>query len=285
MSTVEDGNPGPWVDYARSEREPWQSRTGIVKFLEFVVPVDGMSERAFHIYWQRHHSAHVMNITEFSQFMKKYNTGHRLPGATVNLPAALAHEHPLVGGAEVWLNSIEEVETWLGKPVYESLIRPDELRFIAQDGSAQIMVGKENRIIDDNPDLEEQNRLKLYLLARRPAGTDYDSFHEKLATDARELLAQTAIRGLLAKAVVTHRLRDPLPAGFETMPLDAVVELWPRDADALRSLCSTDAFAAWTSVLAAMTQEAPRALVARMHVVHDEFSFQPSLTQPLTFTW
>jgi hypothetical protein len=28
-----------------------------------------------------------------------------------------------------------------------------------------------------------------------------------------------------------------------------------------------------------------RAIVARMRVVHDEFSFQPSTTQPLPFSW
>jgi len=69
-------NPGPWVDYEAVEAEVWKSQLGIIKLIEFPVRNPKMSRRAFHLYWQKHHSPHVMNLTSFAQFIRKYNSGH-----------------------------------------------------------------------------------------------------------------------------------------------------------------------------------------------------------------
>ena len=133
-------NPGPWVDPERIDPEPWRTQDGIVKFLEFPVRLPAMSSRAFHLYWQKHHSANVMNITAFAQFMRKYNSGHRYPETPPGLPAHYDAGTPFEGAAEVWVNSLGEVGDWLGNPLYEQLIRPDELRFISQEGAVEILV-------------------------------------------------------------------------------------------------------------------------------------------------
>jgi hypothetical protein len=78
-NTLIPANPGPWVDPERREAQPWLTHDGIVKFFEFPVRIPTMSHRAFHLYWQRHHSPNVMNVTGFAQFMRKYNSGHRFP--------------------------------------------------------------------------------------------------------------------------------------------------------------------------------------------------------------
>lgn len=95
--------PGPLADYEAREQTPWSGNDGIVKFIEFPVRLPTMSRRAFHVYWMRHHSPHVMNVTPFSQFMRKYSTGHVYPEPVAGLPAHYRQTTPSEGAAEVWI--------------------------------------------------------------------------------------------------------------------------------------------------------------------------------------
>lgn len=279
-------NPGPWVDPERVEVEPWKTQSGIVKFFEFPVPIEGMSPRAFHLYWQKHHSPHAMHVTAFSQFMRKYNSTHKYPDDPVRFPQRYVPMQRAEGAAEVWVNSLSEVGDWLGNPLYPELIQPDEPRFIAQDGSAEVIIAKEERLYKADPDLVENLKTKVYLLGRRPAGTDYDSFHAAASAHARRIHEHPALGRHLIQFVVSHKLREPLPLeGMALADIDVVFELW------FDSVASANAFFAEPQDVIAK-QEAKlfdcqplRALAVRVRVVHDEFSFQPSTTQPLPFSW
>lgn len=280
--------PGPWVDPEKREARPWLSHDGIVKFLEFPVRIEAMSHRAFHLYWQRHHSPNVMNVTGFAQFMRKYNSGHRFPEATLGLPAHYQQDMVLEGAAEVWVNSWREVASWLGHPLYAELVQPDEPRFIAQDGRVVMMVGKEEVVHEPDPDLIENGRVKLYVLLARKPGMDADSFHTALSNHCKAVASRTALTPALRKLVVTHRLADPTPLDFLPATwVDAVVEYWfDRRADVSTFLATRDMredFLPAEQAFSDATQT--RAVVVRMRVVHDEFSFQPSTTQPLPFSW
>ena len=189
--------PGPWVDPEHNETAPWTNNHGIVKFIEFPVRLPTMSHRAFHLYWQRHHSPNVMNVTAFSQFMRKYNTGHVYPQKLDGLPAHYQQTTPFEGAAEVWINGLNEVGAWLGHPLYAELIQPDEPRFIKQDGSIEVIIAKEERLHEPDSDLHETGLTKLYLLIRRRAGLEYDAFHTELSALGKLLLAQPSLRALL----------------------------------------------------------------------------------------
>ena len=282
MNEFDGVNPGPWISYEKTESEPWRTQAGIVKFFEFVVPIEGMSPRSFHIYWQKHHSPHVMNITEFSQFMKKYNTGHMLRMDQAVMPPAITQDHAFVGAAEVWLSSLSDVSVWLGKSVYEDLIQPDEPRFIAQDGSAEIMVGKEQRVLEASADMPEQNLPKLYLLVGKASSSSEEDFHSGVARAAEALIAVPEARAMLHQVVVTHKLMGDLPDGLGGGSIDAVMELWFADMESAAKLIASEAFIDCVGSLS-VAEKPMRAFLARMHVVHDEFSFQPSVTQPIYF--
>lgn len=279
-------NPGPWVDPERVEAKPWKTQSGIVKFFEFPVPITGMSPRAFHLYWQKHHSPHAMHVTAFSQFMRKYNSTHKYPGDPVRFPERYAPMQRAEGAAEVWVNSLSEVGDWLGNPLYPELIQPDEPRFIAQDGSAEVIIAKEERLYKVDPDLVENLKTKVYLLGRRPAGADYDTFHAAASAHARRIHEHPALGCHLIQLVLSHKLREPLPLeGMALADIDVVFELW------FDSIASANAFFVEPQDAIA-EQEAElfggqplRALAVRVRVVHDEFSFQPSTTQPLPFSW
>ena len=279
-------NPGPWVDPEKVETEPWRTQGGIVKFLEFPVRLPAMSRRAFHLYWQKHHSANVMNITAFAQFMRKYNSGHRYLETPPGLPPHYDAATPFEGAAEVWVNSLGEVGDWLGNPLYEQLIRPDELRFISQEGAVEIVVGKEERLYEPSPDWPENERTKVYLLTRRATGAGYDDFHAAASLYGKAILAAETLKRRLSKLVITHKLREPYPEGMTLHDIDAVVEFW---FDSPQAIAPFFREAAYRDAIAPMERDifsgGLRAVVAKMRVVHDEFSFQPSTTQPLPFSW
>jgi hypothetical protein len=275
------------VDPERVEPEPWLNNDGIVKLMEFPVRHPAMSRRAFHLYWQRHHSPSVMNVTAFSQFMRKYTTAHVLPGIPDMLPRYL-QATTFEGVSEVWINRLEEVGIWLSHPVYSELIRPDEPRFIRQDGGGEFVVVKEERLHEPDRDLVESGLTKVYvLMSRLPADLEHDAFHSALSEYGHRLIERPALRKALRKFVLSHRLRDPLPEGLVFSDIDAVVEMWFEDADDAVHRSSEcvrllrDPARSVPLVAAAKM----RVLVAIVHVVHDEFSFQPSTMQPLSFEW
>ena len=285
---IAPNNPGPWVDPELVEAEPWKTQDGIVKFFEFPAPIEGMSPRAFHLYWQKHHSPHAMHVTAFSQFMRKYNSTHKYPGDPVALPARYVRMARAEGAAEVWINRLSEIEDWLGHPLYPELIQPDEPRFIAQDGSAEVVLTKEERLFKAEPDLVENLATKVYLIARRPEGSDRNAFHSAASAHAGAILDDPTLARHLIQLVVSHRLLDPLPLeGMELAPIDAVFELWFADVAAANAFFAEVGFGeAVVAREAALCGGLPlRALAAKVRVVHDEFSFQPSTTQPLPFSW
>lgn len=281
-------DPGAWVNPEVTEPAPWRTRSGIVKFFEFVVPIPEMSPRAFHIYWQKHHSPNVMNVTVFAQFMRKYNSSHRYPDHVQAVPDRYSQTGPHQGAAEVWLNSIFKVGEWLGLPEYENLIRPDEPRFISQAGAVEVLIAKEERVFETDPDMAENNMTKVYLLMRRRPGLDREVFHEGASAHAGSIVSRPALSRHLRKLVISHRLEDPLPLeGFSPADIDAVFEFWFDDlAGAARFFSEADySETVIPAEDALFDTSAMRALAARMRVVHDEFSFQPSTTQPLPFSW
>jgi hypothetical protein len=288
MSELEKvGLPGPWVDPTVNEIAPWRSTTGIVKFIEFVVPIQEMDQRAFHLYWQKHHSPNVMNVTPFSQFMRKYNTGHAYPRPVTAMPGRYLQDGPFVGAAEVWLNSEKEVGDWLGHPLYAELVQPDEPRFIAQDGRTRLLVTKEEKVYSPDIDLNENDLTKVYLLYRRAERYDAESFHSGLSTVCNRIASDTAARKSLLKLTISHKLAEPNTIqGLPDSDIDAVVELWFQDRLQLRKFFQEPVLSYLSQWETSTSGAIPaRAIVAKMKVVHDEFSFQPSVTQPLPFDW
>jgi EthD domain len=274
--------PGPWVDHEAIVAEPWSSQAGIVKFIEFPVRRPDMSRRAFHLYWQRHHSPHVMNATGFAQFMRKYLTAHVYMRELVDLSDRFPTDPRLEGVGEVWLNSLEDATAWLSHPLYGELIAPDEANFIDASGGVAVLVTKEERLHDDDPDLVETGLTKLYVTARRNPRLGRDEFHRAISEVGRTVVKSS--RGLLRRFVISHRLPDPYPDWLPPSEMDAVFELWFESRETLqRFLSAREIFPAGETGL--FDASGLMGIVTRLQVVHDEFSFQPTVMQPGVFRW
>lgn len=273
-------------DHEDGSDAPWSSQQGAIKFIEFPVRKPDMSRRAFHLYWQRHHSPHVMNVTGFSQFMRKYMTAHVDAPGQAGLPPHLQVVSHFEGVGEVWLNSLDDATAWLSHPLYAELIAPDESRFLDQSGRGEVLVTREERLHDDGPDLEETGLTKLYIAARRREGLERSQFHEAVSEYASGLLARTPIPALLRRFVVSHRLPDPYPDWLPPTDTDVVFEMWFDCREAMQQFLASDTGVRFPTGGSSMFDESSlRAIVTRLNVVHDEFSFQSTTMQPRRFDW
>jgi len=282
--TTEKSSPSTGAETGAAA--PWMQDAGVVKFLEFPVRRAGMSRRDFHLYWSRHHSPHVMNVTHFAQFMRKYITAHVYPEPLQHVPTHYLQPAHLEGASEVWINSLDEVGAWFSHPSYAELIQPDEARFLAQDGRGMLVIAKEEPLYVPDIDLTETGLTKVLLLTRRKTGAGHAACHAAASEHARGILTQPTLRQHLKKLVVSHKLVDPLPAGIALSDIDVVLELWFAGRDKVAAFFSEPAYGVVReSESDVFDRDSIQLLCAKVQVIHDEFSFQPSTTQPQSFSW
>ena len=96
----------------------------MVKYIICAARKAGMTHEEFSAYWRNHHGSVVKSVPEFTRHVRKYVQCH-LVGNIVPLGAAGAYD----GVAELWFDSVEELETAFNEPRYLEIIRPDELKF------------------------------------------------------------------------------------------------------------------------------------------------------------
>ena len=102
----------------------------MVKYIICAARKAGMTHEEFSAYWRNHHGSVVKSVSEFTRHVRKYIQCH-LVGNTVPLGAAGAYD----GVAELWFDSVAELETAFREPRYLEIIRPDELKFADLDKS------------------------------------------------------------------------------------------------------------------------------------------------------
>ena len=96
----------------------------MVKYIICVARKAGMTHEEFSTYWRNHHGSVVKSVPEFTRHVRKYVQCH-LVGKVVPLGAAGAYD----GVAELWFDSVEELEAAFNEPRYLEIVRPDELKF------------------------------------------------------------------------------------------------------------------------------------------------------------
>ena len=99
----------------------------MVKVSVIVRRKPGMSPTEFHRYWKDVHGPLVLGVLEFMRHFHKYVQGHAIAEAFADTPGALS---PYDGIAEVWADSMDEVQRAFAEPRYLEVIRPDEHTFL-----------------------------------------------------------------------------------------------------------------------------------------------------------
>ena len=97
----------------------------MVKYIICAKRKAGMTHEEFGAYWRNHHGAVVKSVPEFTRHVRKYVQCHLVGGA---VPLGAAGDYD--GVAELWFDSVEELETAFREPRYLEIIRPDEITFV-----------------------------------------------------------------------------------------------------------------------------------------------------------
>ena len=97
----------------------------MVKYIICATRKAGMTWEEFDTYWGHHHGTVVKSVPEFIRHVRKYVQCHLVKGA-MPLGAAGAYD----GVAELWFDSVEELQAAFNEPRYLEIIRPDELTFV-----------------------------------------------------------------------------------------------------------------------------------------------------------
>lgn len=87
----------------------------------------GMSTTEFQRYWKDVHGPLVLGVPEFLRHFRKYVQCHVIAEAFADTPGAAS---PYDGIAEVYADSLDEVQRAFAEPRYLEVIRPDEHTFL-----------------------------------------------------------------------------------------------------------------------------------------------------------
>lgn len=100
----------------------------MVKLMACLRRKPDMSEEAFHRYWKDTHGPLVKSVSEFSRYVRRYIQYHTAQSASSLFPSQATT--PYDGIAELWFDSVEQMQQAFAEPRYLEIIRPDELRFL-----------------------------------------------------------------------------------------------------------------------------------------------------------
>ncbi len=95
----------------------------MVKLIVCAKRKPGMGVQEFHDYWRNMHGPQVRSVPGCRKYIRKYVQCHTIPQAYERNAA------PFDGVAELWFDSLEDVDRFLSDPEYLERVRPDELKF------------------------------------------------------------------------------------------------------------------------------------------------------------
>ena len=84
----------------------------------------GIAHEEFAHYWRENHGPLVKSVPEFIRHVRKYVQCH-----IVSKSAPLGASSEYDGVAELWFDSVDELNSAFNEPRYLEIIRPDELKF------------------------------------------------------------------------------------------------------------------------------------------------------------
>lgn len=97
----------------------------MVKLIACAKRKPGITREEFSRYWRDNHGPLVRSVPEFIRHVRKYVQCHIVPS-----PAPLRTNAEIDGIAELWFDSLSELNQAFNEPRYLEIIRPDERKFV-----------------------------------------------------------------------------------------------------------------------------------------------------------
>lgn len=131
----------------------------MIKGIALIARKPGMAEAEFHRYWREVHGPIALRISN----LRRYVQSHRLPA-----PVPGFDQVPWDGVAEVWFDSLADLERMPQNPEYVEGARADEPNFIDTTKLA-FLATREHVLIEEQPVTRDTRWVKaIFLLKRRP---------------------------------------------------------------------------------------------------------------------
>ena len=148
-----------------------------------------------------------------------------------------------------------------------------------------IFLAKEEVPFDADPDLCESNCIKAFLLLTAPKPNAYHEVHENISNFGRLLATLAESAPKLKRVAISHRLEDPLPLEFDSCDIDGVIELHFENHDGLTEFFASAKYKGIhdAGLIGTLSNYTRKFIAGQLVAIHDEFSFQPTTTQPLSF--
>ena len=188
-----------------------------------------LSPEAFTRYWREVHgplAARMPNLRRYEQNV-------------VIDRSQLAIDHArgamdLDGFSQLWFDDPAAMDDALASPEFDPVI-PDNDRFVGRIG---VLVAQPNVVIP----VEEGPLIKRMSLLRRHPDIDAQQFRrEWFGFHAEAVSRFPRIAGYIQNLVVTRGSHSRVPAAYDELPIDGVVEMWFRNRDDLNAAFASPA--------------------------------------------
>lgn len=100
----------------------------MIKLVVCAVRRSDFTFEQFDAYWRDQHGPLVASVPEFTRHVRRYVQCHL---TSAELPFEPAREYD--GMAELWFDSVAEMEAAFAEPRYLEVIKPDERKFLDMD--------------------------------------------------------------------------------------------------------------------------------------------------------
>jgi len=96
----------------------------MVKLIACARRKPGMTHEEFDRYWRDNHGPLVRSVPEFIRYVRRYVQCHIVSGS-----GPLGTGSDFDGVAELWFDSLDDLNKAFSEPRYLEIIRPDECKF------------------------------------------------------------------------------------------------------------------------------------------------------------
>ena len=115
----------------------------MIKLIVMIKRKPGMSKEDFHRYWSGPHADQVLGCSDFKRHIRRYVQSHVVTQEGIRLPWGVSDYD---GQAELWFDSVEEMNAAFNEPTFLAQVHPDDETFIDMDGCKLMVVEEQTKV-------------------------------------------------------------------------------------------------------------------------------------------
>jgi len=109
----------------------------MIKLVVMIKRKPGMSKEEFDRYWSGPHAEQVLGYADFKRHIRRYVQSHVVTQEGIRLPWEVSDYD---GQAELWFDSVEEMNAAFNEPRFLAEVHPDDATFIDMEGCKLMVV-------------------------------------------------------------------------------------------------------------------------------------------------